>query len=140
MLGELLGTVWVGAKPRSCVWVVLPHCNREENKEGRNKDLNECPRCDLYSSAFLRSILKYTCPWSCMSASQCSAVERSNIKILIIHLFTCWIYSSPQSPVCMGDFVFPDINWECHTEDSYRNVIQEVSEHVEDNFLVQVVN
>lgn len=47
--------------------------------------------------------------------------EESNIKILIIHLFTCWIYSSHLSPILMGNFIFPDINWEYYTEDSNRS-------------------
>lgn len=57
---ELLGTVWVGTKPRSCVWVVLPHCNREENKEGGNKDLKESAHVVIFANLLSLEIFQST--------------------------------------------------------------------------------
>lgn len=37
----------------------------------------------------------------------------------------------------MGDFNFPDINWENHTVDTKKS--RKFLEHVEDNFWVQVL-
>lgn len=52
MFGDsvLLGTVWVGTKPRNCVWVVLPHCNRDENKERGSKNLNESAHIVIFTN------------------------------------------------------------------------------------------
>ena len=39
--------------------------------------------------------------------------------------------------VLMGDFNFPDINWEYHTADTNRS--KKFPNHAEENFLVQVL-